>query len=81
MMWQVVRTRAIDLSQEFTNEFEVFNRIATGSTEKRPGWQSCLLQINSDNNELGDPMGLVFIQETFRGDNKKLVSHKNLLIP
>ena len=79
MMWNVIRELAIHLSPEYISQFEAFDRIATGASSKETRQTFCLSNLNSEDNQLGDPLGLVFVQQKFSRESKQQVSRFSYL--
>ena len=72
MMWQAVVQLAPYLSDEYRKVFSKFRQVVTGSTGDTDIWQKCIMEMSRYDNEIGDPLGVIFLDEKF--DKKDKIS-------
>ena len=69
MMWQVVVKLAPDLGSISQPAFHRFKSVVDGSSGTISVWEKCLGEMNDNNGEIGNPLGLIFIDEKFRKES------------
>lgn len=74
MMWQAVVQLAPYLSEEYRRAFYNFRRVVMGSTGETDIWQKCITEMSHYENEIGDPLGVIFLDEKFNRKDKESVS-------
>ena len=74
MMWQAVVQLAPHLSEKYRTIFFNFRKVVTGRTGETDVWQKCLKEMSAYDNEIGEPLGLIFLGEKFDENDKKSVS-------
>lgn len=70
MMWRVVHNYIGELSDDFQKIILDYKKAETGTTEEKPQWQKCL---SATTGAFGMPLGLLYINEKFSGENKAKV--------
>lgn len=78
MMWQAVVEFAPYLSEEYRRAFYNYHRVVMGSTGETDIWQKCITEMSRYDNEIGDPLGVIFLDEKFNREDKESVSVKPL---
>ncbi|KAL9970073.1 hypothetical protein ACROYT_G022395 [Oculina patagonica] len=73
MMWQAVVQLAPYLSEEYRRAFYNFRRVVMGSTGETDIWQKCITEMSHYENEIGDPLGVIFLDEKFNRKDKESV--------
>ena len=69
LRWHTVHGNAAMLPAAFVNEnFDFFNKTMQGTKELRPRWKRC---VGYTNNDLGDVVGQVYVQQTFGAEGKE----------
>jgi endothelin-converting enzyme/putative endopeptidase len=69
LRWHTVHANARLLSAAFVNEnFDFFGKTMQGTKELRPRWKRC---VSYTNNDLGDLVGQVYVQQTFGAEGKE----------
>jgi len=69
LRWHTVHANAAVLPAVFVNEnFDFFNKTMQGTKELRPRWKRC---VGYTNNDLGDVVGQVYVQQTFGAEGKE----------
>lgn len=74
MMWQAVVQLAPHLSEKYRTIFFNFRKVVTGRTGEMDIWQKCLKEMSAYDNEIGEPLGIIFLGEKFDEKDKKSVS-------
>lgn len=70
MMWRVVHNYIGELSDDFQKILLDYKKAKAGTREEEPQWQQCL---TSTSGAFGMPLGLLYINEKFSGENKAKV--------
>lgn len=73
MMWQAVVNLAPYLSEEYLRAFYNYRKVVTGTTGETDIWQKCITEMSRYDNEIGDPLGVVFLDEKFNRKDKESV--------
>lgn len=73
MMWQAVVYLAPYLSEEYQRAFYNYRKVVTGTTGETDIWQKCITEMSRYDNEIGDPLGVVFLDEKFNRKDKESV--------
>ncbi|KAH3827140.1 hypothetical protein DPMN_129069, partial [Dreissena polymorpha] len=67
MMWHVVKSMTVYLTEEFTDARNILTEAMTGTTGGEEVWRHCI----SDTDEvLGFALGSMFVREVFKGESK-----------
>ena len=80
MMWQAVVQLAPYLSSEYRKVFSDFRQVVTGGTGETNIWQKCITEMSHYDNEIGDPLGVIFLDEKFDKKDKDSVSSYSKVI-
>lgn len=73
MMWQAVVELAPHMSEKYRTIFFNFRKVVTGRTGETDVWQKCLKEMSAYDNDIGEPLGLIFLGEKFDEKDKKSV--------
>lgn len=73
MMWQAVVHLAPYLSEEYHRAFYNYRKVVMGTTGETDIWQKCITEMSRYDNEIGDPLGVVFLNEKFNRKDKESV--------
>lgn len=73
MMWQAVVGLAPYLSEEYRKVFFSYRKVVMGSTGETDVWQKCITEMSRYDNEIGDPLGVIFLDEKFDKKDKESV--------
>ena len=73
MIWQAVVQLAPYLSEEYRRAFYNFRRVVMGSSGETDTWQKCITEMSLYDNEIGDPLGVIFLDEKFNRKDKESV--------
>lgn len=73
MMWQAVVQLAPYLSEEYRRAFYNYHKVVMGGTGETDIWQKCITEMSRDDNEIGDPLGVIFLDEKFNRKDKESV--------
>jgi len=69
LRWHTVHGNVQVLPAAFVNEnFDFYNQTLQGTKELRPRWKRC---VGYTNNDLGDVVGQVYVQQTFGAEGKE----------
>jgi putative endopeptidase len=69
LRWHTVHAGVALLPTAFVNEnFDFFSKTMRGTKELRPRWKRC---VGYTNNDLGDLVGQIYVQQTFGAEGKK----------
>ncbi|PFX31970.1 Endothelin-converting enzyme-like 1 [Stylophora pistillata] len=73
MMWQAVVQLAPHLSEEYRRAFYNYHRVVMGSTGETDIWKKCITEMSRLDNHIGDPLGVIFLDEKFEKKDKESV--------
>ncbi|RMX43712.1 hypothetical protein pdam_00006340 [Pocillopora damicornis] len=73
MMWQVVVQLAPHLSEEYRRAFYNYHRVVMGSSGETDIWKKCITEMSRLDNDIGDPLGVIFLDEKFEKKDKESV--------
>lgn len=73
MMWQVVVQLAPHLSEEYRRAFYNYHRVVMGSSGETDIWKKCITEMSRLDNDIGDPLGVIFLDEKFDKKDKESV--------
>ena len=73
MMWQAVVELAPYLSEEYRKVFFDYRKVVMGGTGETDIWQKCITEMSYYDNEIGDPLGVIFLDEKFDRKDKQSV--------
>ena len=76
MVWQVANRFAPQLSQDFRKESEKLKQVLQGISKSEDLWKKC---ITSTDDAIGMALGNLFVNETFQGSSKEIVSEEQSL--
>lgn len=80
MMWQAVVQLSPYLSDEYRKVFFDYRKVVMGGTGETGIWQKCITEMSQYENEIGDPLGVIFLDEKFDKKDKESVSVTTVIL-